>query len=199
MRLTRSSFVRAMTFQSTTKFLPGSRWFLGSLEFITNKFGDLSLQEPKWSEVIRSSTGRLLVGLVRVSLINEAQLRHKFNVLGEMDSDPTQDKVDHTLAVPVATTDPIYQSSSESNSEDIGEVYMVGQGDLSPAKTTEEIQREAEEEMARSAHLARQIDKRKGHNNLQDDSGVSEDEPGDEAPSMRHHPKFNSWHCADRF
>jgi hypothetical protein len=50
---------------------------------------------------------------------------------------------------------------------------MVGQGDPPLAKTTEEIQREAEEEMARVAHLARELDKRKGYNNLQDDSGAS--------------------------
>jgi hypothetical protein len=31
MGLMRSSFVRAMAFQFTTKFLPGTRWFLGSL------------------------------------------------------------------------------------------------------------------------------------------------------------------------
>jgi hypothetical protein len=56
--LTRSSFMRAMTFESTTKFLPGSRWFMRSLLFITNKFGDISLQEPKLLEIIRSGTGR---------------------------------------------------------------------------------------------------------------------------------------------
>jgi hypothetical protein len=39
----RSSFMRAMVYQSTTKFLPGSRWFRGSLQFITDKFGDLTL------------------------------------------------------------------------------------------------------------------------------------------------------------
>jgi hypothetical protein len=39
----RSSFVRAMEYQSTTKFLPGSRWFLGSLHFVSDKFGDLTL------------------------------------------------------------------------------------------------------------------------------------------------------------
>jgi hypothetical protein len=32
-----------MVFQFTAKFLSGSSWFLGSLEFITNKFGDLRL------------------------------------------------------------------------------------------------------------------------------------------------------------
>jgi hypothetical protein len=74
---------------------------------------------------------------------------------------------------------------------------MVGQGDPPPAKTTEEIQREAEEEMARAARLARELDKRKGHNSLQDDFEASEDEPGDGAPSKRHHPKFNSWRCDD--
>jgi hypothetical protein len=55
--LTRSSFVRTMAFQSTTKFLPGSRWFLGSLEFLTDKFGNLSLQEPELSRVAGSGTG----------------------------------------------------------------------------------------------------------------------------------------------
>jgi hypothetical protein len=32
-----------MAYQSTIKFLPGSRWFLGSLQFITDKFGELTL------------------------------------------------------------------------------------------------------------------------------------------------------------
>jgi hypothetical protein len=55
----RSSFVRAMVFQSTTKFLPGSRWFLGSLQFITDKFGDLTLQEPKSCGIVGPGTGHL--------------------------------------------------------------------------------------------------------------------------------------------
>jgi hypothetical protein len=45
---------------------------------------------------------------------------------------------------------------------------MVGQGDPPPDKTAKEIQREAEEEMARAARLAKELDKRKGHNDLQD-------------------------------
>jgi hypothetical protein len=49
----RSSFVRAMAFQSTTKFLPGSRWFLSSLEFLTDKFGNLILQEPELRKAVR--------------------------------------------------------------------------------------------------------------------------------------------------
>jgi hypothetical protein len=46
--------------------------------------------------------------------------------MGKMDSDPARDKADHTLAIPIATIDPFYQSSLESNSEGSGEVYMVG-------------------------------------------------------------------------
>jgi hypothetical protein len=68
----RSIFVRAMTHQSTTKFLPGSRWFLGSLQFITDKFRDLTLQEPESCGIIGSGTDRLPLAPVRVSLVNEA-------------------------------------------------------------------------------------------------------------------------------
>jgi hypothetical protein len=48
---------------------------------------------------------------------------------------------------------------------------MVGQGDPPPAKTTEVIQQEDGQEMARATHLARELDKRKEHNGLLDDSG----------------------------
>jgi hypothetical protein len=51
--------MREMAIQSTTKFLSGSRWFLGSLQFVINKFGDLNLQEPESSEVTESGTGHL--------------------------------------------------------------------------------------------------------------------------------------------
>jgi hypothetical protein len=69
--------VRTMAFQSTTKLLPGSRRFLGSLEFLTDKFGNLSLQEPELSKVARSGNGRLPPASVQVSLVNEAQIRHR--------------------------------------------------------------------------------------------------------------------------
>jgi hypothetical protein len=45
--------VRSMVFQSSSKFLPNSRWVIGSLLFIA-KFGDLSLQEPESREVVGS-------------------------------------------------------------------------------------------------------------------------------------------------
>jgi hypothetical protein len=75
---------------------------------------------------------------------------------------------------------------------------MVAQGDQPPKKTIEELQREAEEKIACTTRLAKEIDKRKGHINMQDDSGALEDEHPDGAPTTRHHPKFNSQSCTDR-
>jgi hypothetical protein len=75
---------------------------------------------------------------------------------------------------------------------------MVGQGEEPPEKTIEEIQREAEEEIARATRLARDAKRGRRHNGLQDDSRVSDDEPRDGAPFRRHHPKFNSRLPTDR-
>jgi hypothetical protein len=114
-----------MTFQSTTKFLPGSRWFLGSLEFLTDKFGNLSLQEPKLSKVTGSGTARLPPAPIRVGLINEAQLGYGLDSLGEMDTDHAEDRVDHTLVAQATATNLIYSPSSKSDSECGREVYKV--------------------------------------------------------------------------
>jgi hypothetical protein len=43
---------------------------------------------------------------------------------------------------------------------------MMGKGDELPEKTIEEIQWEAEEEIARAAHLARDAERGKRHNGL---------------------------------
>jgi hypothetical protein len=139
MGLMRSRFVRAMAFQSTTMFFPSSRWFMGSLEFLTGKFRDLSQQEPESSEVTRSGTTHLPPAPVRFGLICEVQLRYGSSMLGKTNLDPTGDKADHTLAVLTATIEILYQPSLESDSECGGEVYMVGQEDQSLEKTAEEI------------------------------------------------------------
>jgi hypothetical protein len=88
--------VGTMVFQSITKFLLGSRWFLGSLEFLTDRFGNLNLKELELSEVVRSGTSRFPPALDRVGLVNEAQLR--LGSLGETDTNLTEDKADHALA-----------------------------------------------------------------------------------------------------
>jgi hypothetical protein len=104
--------MRAMAFQSATKFLPCSRWFLGSLEFLTDKFVKLSLQEPELGEVTGSGSGRLPPAPVPISLINEVRPEHGLGSLGEMDMDTIEDKASHPLVVQMATINPIYLSSS---------------------------------------------------------------------------------------
>jgi hypothetical protein len=131
MGLMRFNYVRSMTFQSTSKFSPDSRWAFGSLFFIVDKFGDLSLQDPEPWEIIRSGTNCLPPILARVGLITEAQLGHRFNAMGEAKSDPSGDKADHhRIACPV-TANPIYQSPTESDFNGGREVYMVWQGEPS--------------------------------------------------------------------
>jgi hypothetical protein len=196
--LMRSSFMRAMEFQLTTKFLPGSRWFLGSLLFITDMFGDLSLQEPESCKVIRSGTGRLPPTSVQVSLINEAQLGHRLSKLGKTNSDLARDKADHTLSVPTGKTHQIYQSSPESDSEGSREVYMVVNEEELLEKTVKQIQWEADEEIARACHLATEAERGQRHNGQHDDSGALDDEIKDGTPMRRLHPKFNSWCPTDR-
>jgi hypothetical protein len=75
---------------------------------------------------------------------------------------------------------------------------MVGNGEELPKKTVEEIQQEADEEIARATCLAREAERGKRHNDLQNDSGASDDEPRDGALMRRHQPKFNSWCPVDR-
>ena len=101
--------MRALAFQLITKFLLGLRWVLGSLLFIADKFGDPNLQEPESQEVDGSSTDSLPSAPVRVGLVNGAQLKHRHNLLGKTDPDPSRDKADHTPAVHIATTDPMHQ------------------------------------------------------------------------------------------
>jgi hypothetical protein len=104
----------------------------------------------------------------------------------------SRDKADHNLTGMLAIIDPIYQSPPEFDSEGGREVYMVGQGEELPEKAVEEIAREAEEEIARAARLAKEAKKGKRHNNMQDNSRSSDDEPRDGAPLRRHHMKLNS-------
>jgi hypothetical protein len=110
--------------------------------------------------------------------------------------DPTGDKVNNILVISAATTDPIHRSSLESDSEGGREVYMVGNREELLKKTTEEIQQEAEEEIACVARLPGQLDqaryREKRHNGLHDNLGVSDDKPRAGAPTRRHHPKSNS-------
>jgi hypothetical protein len=46
--------------------------------------------------------------------------------------------------------------------------------------------------------MARDVERGKRHNGLQDDLEALEVEPKDGYPSRRHHPEFNSWFQADQ-
>jgi hypothetical protein len=69
---------------------------------------------------------------------------------------------------------------------------MVGNGEELLNKSIKEIQQEIDIEPSHAAHLAREAERGKRHNDMQDDSGASEEEPGDGAPTRRHHRKFKS-------
>jgi hypothetical protein len=159
-RFMRFYYVILMAFQSITKFLLGSRWVLGSLLFIADKFRDLSLQEFEPSEVTGSGTGHLSPAPVQVSLINKTQLRHESIKLEEASLDSSGDKADHNPAGSPATIDPIYQSPLKSDSVGDRKVYMVGQSEQPTEKTDEEIARAVEEEITRAAD--KEADKGKG-------------------------------------
>jgi hypothetical protein len=106
--------------------------------------------------------------------------------------DPSEDKVDHISGGSPTIIDPIYQPPPQSDSKGDKEVYMEGQGEELLEKTAEEIKKEAKEEIARAVYLAKEAEKGKRHNDLQENYGSSNDESRDGAPLRRHHPKFNS-------
>jgi hypothetical protein len=106
--------------------------------------------------------------------------------------DPKGDKADHILVVPASATDLICLSPSKSDSEDGGEVYMVRNGEELLDNSVEEIQWETDIELAHAARLSWEVERGKRHNGMHDDSGASEDKPGDGTPVRRHHLKFNS-------
>jgi hypothetical protein len=112
--LTRFNYMRSMVFQSISKFLPDSRLVFGSLLFIADKMGDLSLQElESWG----SGTDWVHPIPAWYGLACEAQLGHRSSIWGELEPDPLGDNVDHHKICCLAATYPIYKSSPKSNSD----------------------------------------------------------------------------------
>jgi hypothetical protein len=74
-------------------------------------------------------------------------------------TNPAVGGADQTLVAQATTSNPI-------DSEYGREVYMVEQGGELLEKTTEELQQEAEKEIACVERLAQELYKRKGHNGL---------------------------------
>jgi hypothetical protein len=80
----------------------------GSLLFVADKFGDLSLQEPESQKIIGPGTDHLPPTLVRAGLVNEAQLGHGSIEPGEADSGPSGDNANHNKIAHSSVADPIY-------------------------------------------------------------------------------------------
>jgi hypothetical protein len=74
--LMRFIYVRSMSFQSTSKFLPGTRTVFGSLLFIADKMGYLNLQEPESWEIVGLGTDIFPLASAEVDLACEARLGH---------------------------------------------------------------------------------------------------------------------------
>jgi hypothetical protein len=132
--LTGFIYVRSMVFESAIKFLSGSRLVFGSLLFIADMMGDLSLQESEPQAIIGSDADQFPPTPVRVSLACEARPEHKSNKLAESKSDLFGDTVSHHDIYCPITADPIYKPLWESDSDDNREIFMVGQSEPSSTK-----------------------------------------------------------------
>jgi hypothetical protein len=119
----------------------------GSLLFIADKMGDLSLQEPELWEITGSDTDCLAPMSVLVGLACEAQLKHESIRSGESELGPSRDHVNHHMVCCPDIADLIYKPSSESDSNGGQEVFMVGQGERPTNQIEEEIDRAAEAEV----------------------------------------------------
>jgi hypothetical protein len=136
-----------MAFDSTSRFLPGSRLVFGSLLFIVDKMGDLSLHQPEWREIIRSDTDHFPLTSTRAGVACEAWLGRGSIGSGEFELGPSGDSVDHHEICCPDTTDPIWEPWLEPDS-DGQEVFIVGQGDPPcPDETEAEIARAAKAEI----------------------------------------------------
>jgi hypothetical protein len=98
--------LRSMAFESATKFSPGSKMVFGSLLSVTDKMGDLSLQEPKPWAITRSGADQFQLTPIQVGLAWDARPGHKFGNLGESKSDLSRDSANHREIYCLATIDP---------------------------------------------------------------------------------------------
>jgi hypothetical protein len=154
MGLMRFIYVRSMAFKSTSKFLSGSRLVFGSILFVADKMGDLSLKELKLWEITGSDTDHFPPTSAQVGLTCEARLGHGSSQLGESESDPSGDNCNHHEICCPDVADPIYKPSLESKSDGGPKVFMVGKANPPANQTNAEIARAAEAEIARVAQLA---------------------------------------------
>jgi hypothetical protein len=92
---TRFIYVKSMAFDSTSRFLPGSRLVIESVLFIADKMGDLSLHQPESWEIDGSNTDHFPSTPTQAGLACEARLGRGSSGPGEFESDPSGDSVNH--------------------------------------------------------------------------------------------------------
>jgi hypothetical protein len=117
--------VKLIALQALATFLWGVRFVFGSLHFIANQLGDLSMKELEQQENLGSSTDRSRPTSFRVSHV----------------SDLLEENAGHLRSCHPSTTDPICSVSAFSKSDSDGDrkVFMVGQGDTPPTKQKREL------------------------------------------------------------
>jgi hypothetical protein len=110
--------------------------------------------------------------------------------VGKPELDPLGDKDDHNGIACLGVADSIYQSLSESGSDNDWEVCMVGLGQQSVKKTIKEIAWETVETLACAASFE-EATSGKRHDGQLDHSGSFDVGAGDGARSAGHHAKYN--------
>jgi hypothetical protein len=184
-----------MAFQSTSKFFLGSRLVFGSVLFIADKMGDLSLQELESLEI---------VGLGIDHFPPPPQLESVSHARHNSGMDPAYrgnlswipQGVMPTTTRCVARMQQIQSTSRLRSLTQTTTKKFSWWGKLNPpppSNQTAEITQEADTKNARAARLVQEADKvaSKRHRGRQDDSGAFEDGAEDGATSIGHLPKFN--------
>jgi hypothetical protein len=117
-------------------------------------------------------------------------------VLGESKSDLSGENVDLLGSRSQEIAYSIYNvvPSSESDSDDDYEVFMVGQNDVPSDQTEEEIAQGATTEITRSKKLVKVKKKHMSPRDQNGDLASSDEEERDVVTSQRHHPKFDRRH-----
>jgi hypothetical protein len=166
---TRFIYVKSMAFDSTSRFLPGSRLVIEYVLFIADKMGDLSLHQPESWEIDGSNTDHFPSTPTQAGLACEARLGHGSSGPGEFESDPSGDSVNHhemSLTLRVVEKSSLW-------------------GRVTPPPPTDETEAEIAQavkaKITRVARLACEADKASGkrHHGQHQDSGALEIEADD--------------------
>jgi hypothetical protein len=117
------------------------RFVFGSLHFIANQLGDLSMKETKQPNNLGPRVDWYPLTPVQVSLVSEARPRHGSDVSRGFELDLSGENAGDPKSCHPNMVDQIYNVALllKSNSEGDREDFMVGQGYPPADQTKEEI------------------------------------------------------------